>query len=631
MRYLLYFLPIIQATVFTKFKTIMNQTALHSFHIPVLGIGYSIDTPVKVARYGISSVLSIMDDQLIEKMREYHSLQSGISYDPIPEKQEDHRAKRITAYLNLLKQIVTMQVTEMGGMPFNEDNDLSKYFALLPEENELKVVYLNMMNLADGPQKEEQQDRLRQSIIPGAIDVNVMSKLDRDNYDDQGNLLPEGYSDALAAFRGFAESELNSSIVFSAGYNPRLYNYIEQFSDFYPDEKGQLKKKIILKVSDYRSALVQGKLLAKKGLWISEFRIESGLNCGGHAFPTEGLLLGPILEEFKNKRDELASEIFEFCNAAIELKGLPKYKEQPKMRITVQGGIGTANENNFLLEHYVLDGTGWGSPFLLVPETTNVEEETLQKLATAIKEDYYVSYASPLGIAFNNFHKSTSEQQRHERIDKNRPGSPCYKKFLATNTEFTESPICIASREYQDLKIKQLKSLNLSTSAFEAEMEKITEKDCLCEGLGASVLLKDHISLSHNLSAVAICPGPNLAYFSGTFSLTEMVGHIYGRINLLNTLHRPNMFINELNLYIDHFKKKISEANLGLNPKQVKQLQAYKKNLLDGIDYYNELVLSFKKESSQYIATMKDELEKAAAAISTQNFSFNLAPATSAI
>ena len=137
--------------------------------------------------------------------------------------------------------------------------------------------------------------------------------------------------------------------------------------------------------------------------------------------------------------------------------------------------------------------------------------------------------------------------------------------------------------------------------------------------------------MSHNLSAVAICPGPNLAYFSGTFSLTEMVGHIYGRINLLNTMYRPNMFINELNLYIDHFKKKISEANLGLNPKQVKQLQAYKKNLLDGIDYYNELVLSFKKESSQYIATMKDELEKAAAAISTQNFSFNLAPATSAI
>ncbi len=608
----------------------MNQTALHSFHIPVLGIGYSIDTPVKVARYGISSVLSIMDDQLIEKMREYHSLQAGKSFEPILEKEEDHRARRITAYLNLLNDIVNDQIREIKELPFNEDNDLSKYFDLLPDNNEIKEVYLNMKTLADSPQKTEMQARLRQYVTPGSIDVNVMSKIDKNNFDAQGNELPEGYSDALAAFRGFALSNLNSSIVFSAGYNPRLYNYIENFSDFYPDENGNLKKKIILKVSDYRSALVQGKLLAKKGLWISEFRIESGLNCGGHAFPTEGLLLGPILEEFRNKRSELASEIFEFSNAAMKLKGLLGYKEQPRMRITVQGGIGTANENNFLMEHYVLDGTGWGSPFLLVPETTNVEAETLKKLATAKKEDYYVSYASPLGIAFNNFHQSTSEQQRHERIDKNRPGSPCYKKFLASNTEFTESPICTASREYQDLKIKQLKSLNLPTEELEAELEKITEKDCLCEGLGASVLLKDHISLSHNLSAVAICPGPNLAYFSGTFSLTEMVGHIYGRINLLNSLYRPNMFINELNLYIDHFKKKINETNLGLNPKQVKQLQTYKKNLLDGIDYYNELVSSFKKESSQYIATMKEELENAAAAVSMQNLSLTFAPVTAA-
>ena len=31
----------------------------HTFHIPVLGLGYSVDTPLKVARYGISSVVSI--------------------------------------------------------------------------------------------------------------------------------------------------------------------------------------------------------------------------------------------------------------------------------------------------------------------------------------------------------------------------------------------------------------------------------------------------------------------------------------------------------------------------------------------------------------------------------------------
>lgn len=50
-------------------------------------------------------------------------------------------------------------------------------------------------------------------------------------------------------------------------------------------------KKVVIKVSDYRSALIQGKYLAKKGIWVSEFRIESGLNCGGHAFATDGYLL----------------------------------------------------------------------------------------------------------------------------------------------------------------------------------------------------------------------------------------------------------------------------------------------------------------------------------------------------
>ena len=53
-------------------------------------------------------------------------------------------------------------------------------------------------------------------------------------------------------------------------------------------------------------------------------------------------------------------------------------------------------------------------------------------------------------------------------------------------------------------------------------------------GLGTSTLLVNKAKLSHGLSAVTICPGPNLVYFSGIFSLKQMVDHIYGRINLLN-------------------------------------------------------------------------------------------------
>ena len=589
----------------------MTKQELHSFHIPVLGLAYSIDTPVKVARFGISSVISIMDDQLIEDVRKHHCIESGEHYHHISEKDEDYRARRITSYLNLVNKIVSNQVEPLRNLPFAAGNELTKYFELLPESSFAKEQFNTMQRLADGEEKQELQEQLRSIITPGAIDVNIMAKVDKTNFGADGNELPAEYSDALAAFRGYALSDLTSSVVFSAGYNPRLYTYVEQFPDFYPDTNGHLKKKIILKVSDFRSALIQGKIFAKKGLWISEFRIESGLNCGGHAFATEGLLLGPILEEFKSRRQELAAELYSLCNAAIVAKNSPPFLQQPNLRITAQGGIGTANENEFLIEHYALDGTGWGSPFLLVPEATNVDDATLNDLAAAKQEDYYLSEASPLGIPFNNFRRSTSEKQRLERIDKGRPGSPCHKTFLASDTEFTSEPICTASRKYQHFKINQLKEQALPEGLFNIEYKRITEKDCLCEGLGAAVRLKDGIPLSHKLPAVTICPGPNLAYFSGVFSLKEMVDHIYGRLNILNSLHRPNMFVNELNLYIDHYKKKI-ETGIALNPKQVKSLAAFKANLLDGIDYYKELASGLKKEAGDYIAVMKKELDNAA-------------------
>ena len=62
-----------------------------------------------------------------------------------------------------------------------------------------------------------------------------MTKVDKDNYKKDEKLSIE-YNDAHAALRGFANSDLESSLVLSAGMNPRLYSYIEQFDDFFPDE-----------------------------------------------------------------------------------------------------------------------------------------------------------------------------------------------------------------------------------------------------------------------------------------------------------------------------------------------------------------------------------------------------------
>jgi len=359
-------------------------------------------------------------------------------------------------------------------------------------------------------------------------------------------------------------------------------------------------------VSDFRSAHIQGKFLAKKGLWISEFRIESGLNCGGHAFATDGNLLGPVLNEFHSKKTELLNELASICKKALLEKGYTESLLLPTSRITVQGGIGTNNENKFLLEHYHIDSTGWGSPFLLVPEVTNVDQTTLDALATAKKEDYFLSNASPLGIPFNNFRKSSSELQRKERIAKGRAGSPCYKKFLAFNTEFTEKPICTASRQYQDLKIKQLETKNLKGEEYEIALEQITDKDCLCEGLSAGALLKNEAGDKLRLTAVAICPGPNLAYFSGIFSLREMVDHIYGRTNLRNNVARPHMFINELQMNVDYLENESKKKKEDASGKYEKYLVEFKNNLLKGIEYYKSLLPDMKCETESFRQQMSN-------------------------
>jgi hypothetical protein len=567
----------------------MQQSSIHSFHIPVMGLSFTIDTPLKVARFGISSVISIVVDELLEDMRRFYSAQHHLPYAAITEHEADYRARRITAYLDLVHDIVNAQMDDLRKQPFEPGTEITKYFELLPA-SPLKDLYRQMCLTSETVERAQLEAKLRRSLEAGAIDVNIMAKVDKDNYAKDGSLLPPEYSDATSALRGFANSRLSSSVVISAGYNPRLYNYLEQYSCFYPDASGKLPKRVILKVSDYRSALIQGKILAKKGVWVSEFRIESGLNCGGHAFPTEGILQGPILEEFKQKRLQLKTELFNLCNDALQRKGLAAFKEVPQQRITAQGGVGTSAEHQLLLQHYGLDSVGWGSPFLLVPEATGVDPHTLNQLATASPDDYYLSHASPLGVPFNNFRRSTSESQRIKRIEKGRPGSPCYKKYLSSNTEFTEQPICTASRQYQHLKIAELKASNLPEESFREAVEKVTEKDCLCEGLSVSAHLSHDLPVQHKLTAVTICPGPNLAFFSGTFSLKEMIDHIYGRGFVGNGLSRPHVFINELNLYIKYYRKEFGKELDTLSEKLQRSKVQFKNNLLAGIAYYKGLL-----------------------------------------
>lgn len=565
----------------------------HTFHIPVLGVGYSMDTPINVAHLGISSVISLVDDSLMEKMREFYCTKFDLPFQSITKKVEDFRAKRITSYLNMVEEIVSRKVNELKMTVANAGSELEKYYNLLPETSSIK----RRFNIAEQGRKayEDLSKWIQENLLVGSIDVNIMTKLDQVNQRN-GVDLPIEFNDAHAALRGFANSKLESSLVLSAGMSPRLYSYIENFSDFFPDTDGKIKKKLILKVSDFRSAFVQGKILASKGLWISEYRIESGVNCGGHAFPTNGVLFGPILEEFKENREKLFETCIEVYQQALDKKGIRQPAEAPEITVSAQGGVGTSEEHNFLLDHYQMDSVGWGSPFMLVPEVISIDEETMNLLANGGEDDYYFSGLSPLGVPFNSIRGASMSRQRISMAQAGKAGTPCTKGFLRYNTEYTDRPICTSSRQYQSKKLAELAELNLSDIEYKKAWEKIIEPECLCIGLGASAKMAKGLEVKPD-EKVTVCPGPNLAYFSRISTLIEMANHIYGRTNLLDKGPRPNMFVKELNMYLDIFENRLEDFwKKPEDNKEKKQLLAFQKNLLEGIEYYKQLFASWKKE-----------------------------------
>lgn len=587
----------------------MQTTALHNFHIPVMGIAFTIDSPIKVASFGINSTLSIIEDNLIETMRKYYYNQIKQPYIPIGRKEPDSRARRITDYLDLVNKIVHDRFNSLKNSAFEAGSDLAKYFEMLPDASELKQKYKQLFHLNNAEEIQKLEDELRQNMSPGAIEVNIMTKVDKVNFNKDGTSIEEG-SDALSALKGYAKSNVeNSAIIFSAGMNPRLYNYLEKFTAFDADAWGSFKKKVVIKVSDYRSALIQGKYLAKKGIWVSEFRIESGLNCGGHAFATQGQLLGPILEEFKARREELSQSLFELYNPAIQAKGQQGFDKPHPIRLSVQGGVGTAEEANFLQQYYGMDSVGWGTPFLLCPEATTVDQPTLELLSKAQEKDVELSKKSPLGVHFHYLKGATAGEERHQRIEEGKPGSPCTEKFLVNNTEFTKEPICTASKKYQKLKLAELNAKGLAKEELDAQTREVLSKECLCIGLSNAAAIKYEVAFVKKQEGVTVCPGPNIVNFSKTVSLREMTDHIYGRTNIIQKKHRPHMFVKELELYVDYLKEQISET-MSADAKTLKGWTKFQKELHKGIAYYRDLIGKIKLENSTAIKNGLIEAER---------------------
>ena len=542
---------------------------MHTFHIPVMGIGFTVDSALRVAKLGISTVISLADDRMVERVRRHYCDVYGFPCTPIRAQDPDARAHRFTAWLDLVSDVVSQQAAELNAQPLEPGTDKWRYVALLPDSSALKQRAL----------------RGEQVFLPsGAIDVNIMTKVDGATYTADGTQRDAEFSLAKASLRGFVHSKLAGRVVLSAGVNPSLFGYIEQFEQFHRDENGRVAKAVILKVSDLRSALIQGKFLAKKGIEVEEFRIESGLNCGGHVFPTDGELMGPILEEFGEQRDGFPALFEPLLEGWYKARGRTMHPSARGRRIlvTAQGGVGNQGEMRRLTEHYGVDLVGWATPFLLVPEVVVMDVATRDQLAAATEDDLYVSDASPLGVKFNNLRGSSSEAWHRQRVADGKPGSPCPNGLLAMNTEFGgPQPICTASAEYQEKKLATLGFT--ATPAWDAA-PKVFQKACICDHLGNAALLG--LGISKKELPVAVCPGPNLAWFDRTYRLEEMVDHIYGRGAGLVPVHRPHMFAKELELYVDHCLQL-----------EGKKFASFRDNLLRGIAHYRMLHSAYPGEN----------------------------------
>ena len=571
----------------------------HTFHIPVMGTAFTADSPLKVAHYGISTVIALADDVLLERLRKYYSDLNNISYEEIKNNTKDYRADRITAYLNMVHVLVSNKFEAFTTSTSDKFDEVKKYFEMLPDTASVKKEFNKI--ISDTFKFEDLSIWLKDNLSFGSVDVNIMTKVDKTNYFKKEELATE-YNDAHAGLRGYANSDLESSVIFSAGMNPRLYGYIAHFDDFFPDVNGNIKKKIVLKVSDYRSAIIQGKFLAKKGLWISEYRIESGLNCGGHAFATDGYLMGPILAEFRDRRQELIDNIYAVCRPALETNGRVVPNETLKITITAQGGVATSEEHNFLINHYKLDTVGWGTPFLLVPEATTVDASTRKQLQDAKEKDLYLSNVSPLGVPFNNLRDSSKDVEKEQKIIDGKPGSPCPRKFLALSNEYGTEGVCTASRLFQKNKIDE-----------QGISDSITDKTCLCMGLAATAVINYGLNTRESFG-VSICPGPNMAYFNQELSLQDMSHHIYNGDEGVVRVDRPNMIVNELGMYLKYLSEKIEEHKKDWSRKSPRYLNAFTTNMNEGIAYYqkmfNSVGTTFSSVKMSVLNSLNDAIDR---------------------
>ena len=440
---------------------------VHKIHIPVMGICYTADTPIRVAHFGITSVISLVDDGLLEEYRMAYAERLGLDLGS----PQTTRIGRIRSYLDFVADEVDRKFKRLCAERLDGGSNKDRYFLMLPLDSRLRVEYDGVF-AKTGLARVAAEANLTEKMKPGEIQANIMVGL---NHEEA----------AFDAVRGFAASKVKGSLVLSAGVNLAVFEEIAKCKDFYRTRDKAPSKKIILKVSDFRSALIQGRYLAKKGLEVYEYRIESGVNCGGHAFFESKKLLLDVVREFVEKKNELFETtrgmIAKFAQSVADVNARGMATSASKMtsapvsandsvreivppsspaRITAQGGLCSPEDIEKIMS-LGIDGVGVGTPFLLVPQATSVDKETRRLLVAAKPEDVYVSHASPLEIPFVNLRTSTAAKLCRKKVQEYfapqeeksgtpelKPGFPCLQHYLCRQIPGFDHPVCMASREY---------------------------------------------------------------------------------------------------------------------------------------------------------------------------------------
>ena len=114
----------------------------------------------------------------------------------------------------------------------------------------------------------------------------------------------------------------------------------------------------------------------------------------------------------------------------------------------------------------------------------------------------------------------------------------------------------------------------------------VLAKSCICHDLAGTATRKNGIDPA---ATPAVCCGPNIVNFSRIATLKEMVGHIYGRLSLLNGVDRPHMFLRELALYVEYYRNELAKQESGIAANPRGYFREFAENLLRGVDYYRPL------------------------------------------